>query len=109
MRRYIDFVASELRTELFDDFEIARIVAAIGTEQHMQVADALGSSQVIEAVPEKFRPAPARNDQDIAVLYLRIWHGASVSRIPMRRCRAHRTGRAGHRLLDRRIRHCAWS
>ena len=53
-----------------------RVVAAIGAKQHVQIADTLGASQIIEAVPEKFGPAPARNDQYVAVLDQRICHGA---------------------------------
>ena len=78
MRRQVDLVAAELRTKLVDDRKVAHIVAAVGTEQHVQIADALGAPQVIQAVPEKFRPSPTGNDQYVAVLDQRICHGASV-------------------------------
>jgi hypothetical protein len=62
MWRQLDLVAAELRTELVDDLEIAWIVAPVGPEQYMQIADTLRAPQVIQAVPEKFRPSPTGND-----------------------------------------------
>lgn len=108
MRRDLDLVASELRSELVDHLKDARIVTAIGTKQHVQIADTLGAPQVIEAVPEEFGPAPARNDQYVAVLIERICHGASVLRSATRRCAVRRLCRLGRWQLDIRNRRHAW-
>src|SRR5580692_3242672 len=106
-RRHIHVVAAELWSELVDDIVDARVMAAIGTKKHVQIADALGPSQIIEAVPEKLGPAPARNDQYIAVLDQRICHGASVLRPATHQDAAHRRCRPGWQLVDL-IRHRAW-
>jgi len=74
---------------------------------HSLEADALGPAQIIEAVPEKLGPAPARNDQYIAVLDQRICHGASVLRPATHQDAAHRRCRPGWQLVDL-IRHRAW-
>ena len=84
------------------------VMAAIGAKHHMQLTDTLGPAQIIEAVPEKFGPAPARNDQYVAVLGQRICHGASVLRPATRQDAARRRSRPGRWQLVDCIRHRAW-
>src|ERR1700733_1871045 len=116
-RRQVDLVASQLRSELVDDVVDARVVPAIGTKQHVQIADSLGAPQVIETVPEKLGPPPAGDYQYVARVGESLGHGAfsasardarlrRASVVPTRPVAARWTRRASCRTLESP---CAWT